>query len=84
MAEAAATLTHADSVHAYRERYDLAILALALHRLGQSEKARETLARLREVMKNREPAEDPVAQAFLREAEMIELDHVFPADPFAP
>jgi hypothetical protein len=59
-------------------------VCLAEHRLGLSEKARETLARLRAVMKDPEWADNPEAQAFLREAETIELDRVFPADPFAP
>ena len=35
-------------------------------------------------MKNPQRARDPEAQAFLREAETIELDQAFPADPFAP
>ena len=34
-------------------------------------------------MKDPERAEDPEAQTLLREAETIELDRVFPADPFA-
>ena len=67
-----------------RDAADLAFLALAQHRLGQSEKARETLGRLRQVMKYQKWAGDPDAQAFLREAGLIELDQVFPADPFAP
>ena len=58
-------------------------MALAQHRLGQSEKARDTLGRLREVMRDPQRAGNQEAQAFLREAETIELDRVFPADPFA-
>ena len=53
------------------------------HRLGQSEKARDTLGRLREVMKNPELAGNPEAKAFVREAETIEHDRALPADPFA-
>jgi hypothetical protein len=51
--------------------------------LGQSEKARDTLGRLREAMKDPRLAGDAEAQAFLREAETIEFDQLFPADPFA-
>jgi len=81
MTEALATLRRSNDMNKANDPADLAFLALAQHRLGQSEKARSTLGRLREVMKNRR--ENPVEQAFLREAETIELDQVFPADPFA-
>ena len=84
IAEALATLTRSNDLNQEKEPADLAFLALAQHRLGQSEKARDTLGRLREVMKNPASAGDPESQAFLREAETIELDQVFPADPFAP
>ena len=83
VAEALATLTRSNALNKENEPADLAFLALAQHRLGQSEKARDTLARLREVMKDPQRAGNPEAQAFLREAETIELDRVFPADPFA-
>ena len=66
-----------------KEPSDLAFLALAQTRLGQSDKAHSTLVRLRELIKNPERAKDQEAQAFLREAETIELDETFPADPFA-
>jgi tetratricopeptide (TPR) repeat protein len=65
---------------------DLAFLALAQYRLGQTENARATLRRLREAIKKpsmysqMSPEE---AKAAVREAETIELDWVFPADPFA-
>jgi WD40 repeat protein len=62
---------------------DLAFLALAQHRLGQTAKARTALGRLRETMKNLRWARNQDAQAFLREANAIELDLVFPANPFA-
>jgi WD domain, G-beta repeat len=62
----------------------LAYLAMAQSRLGLSDQARTTLGRLREVMKNPQWSGNPEAQGFLREAETIELDRVFPADPFAP
>jgi hypothetical protein len=63
---------------------DLAFTALAQHRLGQTSLARATLARLRETVQRPEWARDGEALSFLREAEAIELDPVFPADPFAP
>ncbi len=84
MAEALATLKRSNDLNTQREPADLAFLALAQQRLGQSDEARVTLSRLREVMKDPRWAGDSEAQAFLREAEMIELDRVFPADPFAP
>jgi hypothetical protein len=34
-------------------------------------------------MKDPQQAGNPEAQAFLREAKTIELDRVFPSDPFA-
>jgi WD40 repeat protein len=83
MAEAEATLTRSSQLSGRQEPGDLAFLALARHRLGQFEKARDALARLREVMKDARLAADPECQAFLREAEAIELDRAFPADPFA-
>jgi hypothetical protein len=58
----------------YREAYDAAVKA---------NKAGEALARLRQVMVGRRQAEDQESLGFLREAETIELDRVFPADPFA-
>ena len=85
VAEALATLTRSNDLNKEKEPADLAFLALAQSRLGQSEKARVPpwvdCARL---MKNPARAEDQEAQAFLREAETIELDQAFPADPFAP
>ena len=84
MAEALATLTRTNDLNKGKEASDLAFLALAQHRLGQPDKASDTLARLREVMKDPQQAGNPESRAFLREAETIELDRVFPADPFAP
>jgi hypothetical protein len=83
MAEAVATLMRPNDPAADREPSDLAILALAQHRLGQSEKARTALGRLREAMKNLDVFTSG-RKAFLDEAEAIEFDRVFPADPFAP
>jgi hypothetical protein len=84
LAEALATLNRSNDLNKGKELADLAFVALAQHRLGQSEMARSTVGRLREVIKNPQSAGDPQAQAFLREAETIEFDQVFPADPFAP
>ncbi|MFI5460387.1 MAG: protein kinase [Isosphaerales bacterium] len=86
--EAAATLERADELnnaahHGSSLPRDLAFLALVRHRLGRIDAARATLGRLRGLMKATEWAQDDDAQAFLREAEVIELDLVFPADPFA-
>jgi WD domain, G-beta repeat len=83
VAEALATLTRSNDLNRENEPSDLAFLALAQSRLGRSENARSTLGRLRELMKNPERAKDQEAQDFLREAETIELDQAFPADPFA-
>jgi hypothetical protein len=84
MAEALATLTRTSAMNEEKEPSDLAFLALAQHRLGQSEKAHDTLARLRKVMKDPQQAGGQEARAFLSEAGTIEFDRVFPADPFAP
>jgi hypothetical protein len=83
MTEALATLTRSSDLNHQKEPSDLAFLALAQHRLGLSEPARETLGRLRAVMKVPQWAVNTESQAFLREAETIELDRLFPADPFA-
>jgi hypothetical protein len=53
-AKAVATLTQAEKPQATKEGShpaDLAFLAMAQHQLGDKEKAKETLSRLREVMK---------------------------------
>jgi tetratricopeptide (TPR) repeat protein len=84
MTEAVATLARSNNLNKQEQPSDLAFLALAQHRLGQTEKARSTLGQLREVMKNPRLAGDQEAQAFLREAQTIELDQAFPVDPFAP
>jgi hypothetical protein len=85
---AVATLTQADRLNAQIGRgslpADLAFLALAQHRLGDAGQARAALDRLRAVMKQPEHAGNEEFRSFLREAEVIELDPAFPADPFAP
>jgi WD40 repeat protein len=87
--QAVAALTQADRLR--RDNWngmsypgDLAFLALARYRCGQTDQARALLGRLREAMKSPQWARSGFLQGFLREAEMIELDVVFPADPFAP
>jgi hypothetical protein len=84
--DAVATLTRSDTLNGGQLPADLAFLAMAQQRLGQSDAARQTLARLRAAMKSPPPNHDAKENAaFLREAEVvIELDPAFPADPFAP
>ncbi len=83
VAEAIGTLTRSNDLNKETVPSDLAFLALAQHRLGQSEKARSTLGRLRTLLRSPEWAGDEQTPIFLREAETIELDEAFPADPFA-
>ncbi len=83
VAEALATLTRSSIPDKEKDPGCLAFLAMAQSRLGHSEKARATLKRLREVMKKPDDYNSWL-RALLREAETIELDPVFPADPFAP
>jgi hypothetical protein len=87
--DALTTLSRADQLHTTHPDANLAFLALAQHRLGHTEQARVTSSRLRALMKeprwariDRDSAE--LVRAALHEAEAIELDRVFPADPFAP
>jgi hypothetical protein len=53
------------------DAHGLAFLAMAQHRLDEPRPAQETLARLRECMKQPGRAEDAEAQGFLREAEVL-------------
>jgi WD40 repeat protein/serine/threonine protein kinase len=86
--EAAATLSQADRLGvADGSRPSptvLAFLALAHHGDGQTNQARIALQRLREMMQQPERSRDEQAKAYWREAETIELDLAFPANPFAP
>jgi hypothetical protein len=86
--EAVATLEQAERLKTDLQNgpdpADLAFLAMAEYRLGQTNPARVALNRLRELMKKPEHAQDQQGQTFLREAEALELDLIFPADPFAP
>jgi hypothetical protein len=70
----------------FRKVADLAFLAMAQQRLGESDAARRSLTQLRTTIKSPGANFDSVESAgFVREAEvLIELDPVFPADPFAP
>jgi eukaryotic-like serine/threonine-protein kinase len=87
-AEAMATLTRADQIRAGNpvgwDPADLAFLSLAQQRMGKTKDARATLGRLQEVLKKPEWVHNSEMHAYLREAESIELDLVFPTDPFAP
>ncbi len=87
-AESIVTLISADRLNArahggFSTPQDSAVLAMAHHRLGQTEDARAALRRLRESMKKPKWQKNDEAQAFLREAEPLEQDLSFPADPFA-
>ena len=85
--EAVATLTESDRMRSQgeldRQPADLAFRALAHHRLGERDKARADLARLRELMRRPEGPSVNENRLFLREAEAIEPDLAFPSDPFA-
>ena len=84
--EALATLTHSNALQQGKEPADLAFLAMARQRLGQTLEARAMLDRLRELMRPGHAASDPEGQdrAFLAEAEAVVLyDPMFPADPFS-
>jgi hypothetical protein len=69
-AEAAETLARARPLN-QDDPSDLAFLAMARHRLGQSEAARTDLAALREAMKQARWSKDAEAKAFLAAAEAL-------------
>jgi tetratricopeptide (TPR) repeat protein len=85
--EAIAALQQADRIDAAAQNHlnpaRVAFLALAQHRLGRTEETRAALSLLRESMKRPEWAESGDALSYLHEAEVIEQDLAFPADPFA-
>jgi hypothetical protein len=64
---------------------DLAFLALAHQRLGQTVEARAMLDRLRDLMRQEKFAGGQVdlGRAFLDAAEVVRYDPSFPADPFS-
>jgi tetratricopeptide (TPR) repeat protein len=73
-AEALRTLMQSEKLNATKEGLhpvDLAVLAMAQHQLGEKDKARETLSRLREVMNLVGWAKNPEAKGFLSEAAML-------------
>ena len=84
--EAIAALEQADRIDAAAQNHlnpaRLAFLALAHHRLGRTEETRAALSLLRVSMKRPEWAESGEALSYLHEAEGIEQDLAFPADPF--
>ena len=59
----------------------LAFLALGRHHAGETGQAKATLARLREALKKPRWA-GMVVQPYVHEAELIQWDLDFPADPF--
>jgi tetratricopeptide (TPR) repeat protein len=80
--QAVDTLARSEQINAGPLPADLAFLAMAHHRLGESEKAKNCLNRLRETTKVRPQVEDEEAQVFLREAEaLIEAPRAVPAPP---
>jgi tetratricopeptide (TPR) repeat protein len=85
--EAVATLTRADRINSVGPDgpipADLAFLALAQHLLGQPDQARAALGRLQTMIKDPAWTSNEEARDVLREAEAIERDLAFPADPFA-
>jgi tetratricopeptide (TPR) repeat protein len=82
---AQATLTRSNQLNRNREPADLAFIAMAQLRLNQVAAARETLERLREVMKDPKTAANEENQAFLREAESVILNSFeLPGDVIAP
>jgi tetratricopeptide (TPR) repeat protein len=84
--EAVATLTESDRINSEGpsgpQPADLAFRALAHHRLGERDRARADLSRLRALMRRIARTSVGENQLFLREAEAIELDLTFPSDPF--
>jgi hypothetical protein len=59
------------------------IVAIPEYHLRQTERARDTMKRLREAMNKTNRAKDWEAQLFWREAETVKMDLAFPDDPFA-
>jgi hypothetical protein len=84
--EALATLTHSNALNQGKKPVDLAFLAMAHQRLGQTAEARAMLDRLRDLMRQEEFAgsQGDQGRAFLAEAEVVVLyDPMFPGDPFS-
>jgi len=87
VAEGLTTLTRSNALNKEKEPADLALLAMAHQRLGQSVEARAMLDQLRDMMRQAGPniSQSAENRAFLAEAEAVVLyDPIFPVDPFAP
>jgi Flp pilus assembly protein TadD len=72
--DALATLTKSEKLNATKEGslpVDLAFLAMTQHQLGKKDEAKETLGRLREIMKDQRWMQDIESVRFLREAEQL-------------
>jgi hypothetical protein len=83
--KAQATLFRSNQHNRNRAPANLAFLAMTQRRLNQVGAARATLARLREVMKGPNTANDAENQEFLREAESVILNSPeLPENVFAP
>jgi hypothetical protein len=84
--EALVTLTRSNALNQGKGPADLAFLAMARQRQGQTLEARAMLDRLRELIRPGHAAVDTESEnrAFLAEAEAVVLyDPMFPADPFS-
>jgi hypothetical protein len=84
--EALATLAHSNALNQGNAPEDLAFLAMAHERLGQTAEARAMLDRLRDLMRQEKFAggQGDEGRAFLAEAQAVVLyDPIFPADPFS-
>jgi tetratricopeptide (TPR) repeat protein len=84
--EALATLTRSNALNKGKMPDDLAFLAMAHQRVGQTTEARAMLDRLRDLMRQENFAggHGDLGRAFLAEAEVVVLyDPIFPADPFS-
>jgi hypothetical protein len=84
--EALATLTRSNALNQGKEPGDLAFLAMAHLRLGQTREARAMLERLRDLMRQERFAggQGDESRGLLAEAKAVALyDPTFPADPFS-
>jgi WD40 repeat protein len=63
---------------------DLALLAMCQYKCGRNGEARSTMSRLREALRTPSDAQSQQGRGYLGEAETLELDLIFPDDPFAP
>jgi hypothetical protein len=84
--EALATLTRSNALNQGKKPDDLAFLAMAHQRMGQTLEARAMLDRLRELMRPGHAAigNEIENRAFLAEAEaVVQYDPMFPANPIS-